>query len=60
MSKGRANMDIQGAFFTPFQEDAEGYGNNVGTYYLSIENPAYESVAYAALNKFKGQNEAGV
>lgn len=59
MSKGRANMDIQGAFFSPYQEDAEGYGGKVGAYYLRIENPASESVAYKALNMFKGQNEAG-
>lgn len=60
MSKGRANMDIQGAFFSPYKEDAAGYGDNVGAYYLSIQNPASESVAYAALNKFKGQNGAGI
>ena len=60
ISKGRANMDIQGAFFSPWVEDAEGYGENVGAYYLSIQNPANEQVAYAALNKFKGQNNAGV
>lgn len=60
MSKGRANMDIQGAFFSPYELDAQGYGENVGAYYLSIQNPADESTAYKALNKFKGQNNAGV
>ena len=60
MSKGRANMDIQGAFFSPYIEDAGGYGGNVKAVYLSIQNPANESTAYRALNKFKGQNGAGV
>ena len=60
MSKGRANMDIQGAFFSPYELDAQGYGENVKAYYLSIRNPADESTAYKALNKFKGQNNAGV
>ena len=60
MSKGRANMDIQGAFFSPYELDAEGYGKNVGAYYLSIQNPADEGTAYKALNRFKGQNNAGI
>lgn len=60
MSKGRANMDIQGAFFSPYIEDAQGYGGDVKAVYLSIKNPADESTAYRALNKFKGQNGAGV
>ena len=30
MTKGRANMDIQGAFFSPWELDAHGYGENVG------------------------------
>lgn len=32
----------------------------VGRYYLNIKKPAPESVAYRALNRFKGQNEAGI
>ena len=60
MSKGRANMDIQGAFFSPYEEDAAGYGSNVRAFYLSIQNPANESTAYRALNRFKGQNNAGI
>ncbi len=59
MSKGRANMDIQGAFFSPWELDAKGYGQNVGAYYLSIQNPADEATGYAALRRFQGQNEAG-
>lgn len=59
-SKGRANMDIQGSFFSPWELDAEGYGSNVRRYYLNITNPAPESVGYRALNRFKGQNQAGV
>lgn len=60
MSKGRANMDIQGSFFSPWELDSQGYGKNVGAYYLNIKNPADGPTAYAALNKFKGQNNAGV
>ena len=60
MSKGRSNMDIQGAFFSPYEEDAAGYGGNVRAFYLSIKNPASESVAYSALRKFAGQNGAGI
>lgn len=59
-TKGRANMDIQGSFFSPWEIDAAGYGSNVGVYYLNIKNPASESEAYKALNRFKGQNNAGV
>lgn len=59
MTKGRANMDIQGAFFSPYIEDAQGYGGTVKAVYLKIENPADESTAYRALNRFKGQNGAG-
>lgn len=59
-TKGRSNMDIQGSFFSPWELDAAGYGGNVKAYYLNIKNPAPESVAYRALNRFKGQNNAGV
>ena len=59
-TKGRSNMDIQGSFFSPWREDAEGYGPKVGAYYLNIKHPAPEKIAYQILNKFKGQNEAGV
>lgn len=59
-SKGRANMDIQGMFFSPWELDAQGYGNNVSAYYLNITNPASEALGYKALNMFKGENNAGV
>ena len=59
-TKARANMDIQGNFFSPWEIDAAGYGSNVGVYYLNIKNPATSGVGYAALNRFKGQNNAGV
>ncbi len=59
-SKGRSTMDIQGSFFSPWELDAEGYGGNVRAYFLNIKNPAPEGVAYRALNRFKGQNNAGV
>lgn len=59
-TKARANMDIQGNFFSPWEIDAGGYGENVRAFYLNINNPASSGVAYSALNKFKGQNNAGV
>lgn len=59
-TKGRANMDIQGMFFSPWEDDAMGYGENVQAYYLNIKNPAPEFVGYKALRKFQGQNNAGV
>ena len=59
-TKGRSSMDIQGSFFSPWELDAKGYGQNVKAYYLNITNPASEGIAYKALNKFKGQNYAGI
>lgn len=59
-TKGRSAMDIQGSFFSPWELDAQGYGSEVKPYYLNITNPASEGVAYKALNRFKGQNYAGV
>lgn len=59
-SKGRSTMDIQGMFFSPWEIEARGYGPNVGQYYVSLSNPASEDVGYAALRRFKGQNEAGM
>ena len=35
-TKGRANMDIQGMFFSPWGDDARGYGSNVRAFYLNI------------------------
>ena len=60
VSKGRANMDIQGSFFSPGDIDAQGYGDNVRAFYLNIKNPAPEGVAYKALNAHKGENGAGI
>ena len=59
-TKGRTNMDINGMFFSPYEIEAGGYGENVGQYYLSIRKPASEGLAYKVLNMFKGQNNAGV
>ena len=39
-TRSRANMDIQGNFFSPWEIDANGYGGNVRAYYLNITNPA--------------------
>lgn len=58
--KGRSNMDIQGSFFSPWELDAQGYGEKVGKYYLNLKNPADESTAYRALRRFQGQNRSGV
>lgn len=59
-TKSRANMDIQGNFFSPWELDAKGYGSKVGAYYLDIKKPADEVTGYRALKKFQGQNNAGV
>lgn len=59
-TRGRSTMDIQGSFFSPWELDAQGYGKNVEKYYLNLKNPADEGTAYKALNRFKGQNNAGV
>ena len=59
-TKSRANMDIQGSFFSPWEIDAGGYGENVRAFYLNITNPASEAEGYKALKKFQGQNNAGV
>ncbi len=59
-SKGRSTMDIQGMFFSPWEIEAEGYGSKVGAYYLALQNPAPEGMGYKALNRFKGQNHAGI
>lgn len=60
MSKGRSTMDIQGAFFSPYDIDAKGYGPNLKEVYLNIKNPADEATAYKALRKYQGQNDAGL
>ena len=59
-TKGRANMDIQGMFFSPLEIEAKDYGSNVNAYYINITNPASEQMGYKALRKFQGQNNAGV
>lgn len=59
-TKGRTNMDINGHFFSPWELDAEGYGENVGRYFINITNPASEGIAFKALNAHKGQNGAGI
>ena len=60
MSKGRSTMDIQGAFFSPYDIDAKGYGQNLKEVYLNVKNPADEATAYKALRKYQGQNDAGL
>lgn len=59
-TKARSTMDIQGLFFSPYLIEAEGYGEKVKPYFLNIKNPADESIAFSVLNKYKGQNNAGI
>lgn len=59
-TRGRVNMDIQGMFFSPWDIDAGGYGGNVRAFFLNIRNPADEGRGYSVLNKFAGQNHAGI
>lgn len=59
MTKGRSTMDIQGAFFSPWELDSKGYGSNVRAFYIKLEKPASEGIAYKELNKHKGQTGAG-
>ena len=59
-TKGRANMDIQGMFFSPWKIDAQGYGGHVRAFFLNIKNPANEGQGYKALNRYVGQNYAGI
>ncbi|MBR1437869.1 MAG: hypothetical protein IJ587_04965 [Synergistaceae bacterium] len=59
-TKARSNMDIQGMFFSPYEIDAGGYGENLRPFFLNIKNPASEAQGYKALNMFKGENYAGV
>ncbi|MBO7410896.1 MAG: hypothetical protein J6T92_03135, partial [Ottowia sp.] len=56
----RANMDIQGNFFSPWEDDARGYGGNVRAFFLNMRKPASEQQGYAALRQYAGQNGAGV
>ena len=59
-TKTRSTMDIQGNFFSPWELDAQGYGQNVRAFYLSIKNPAPSNVGYKTLKKFQGQNDSGI
>ena len=59
-TKGRANMDIQGMFFSPWELDSKGYGANVRAFFLNIRKPANEGQGYKALNRHQGKNGAGV
>lgn len=58
-AKARANMDIQGMFFSPIQEEANDYGENVRAFFLNIKNPADYDTGYNALKNHKGENLAG-
>ena len=59
-TKSRANMDIQGSFFSPWEIDAGGYGPNIHEVFLNLQNPAASSKGYKALKAHQGENYAGV
>ncbi|WP_458399335.1 ADP-ribosyltransferase-containing protein [Mailhella sp.] len=59
-AKSRASMDIQGSFFSPWRDDARGYGDNVREFYLSFQNPADSGTAYKSLKSHHGENYAGI
>ena len=58
-TKTRANMDIQGNFFSPYRIEAAGYGSNVKSFFINIKNPADEGTGYKALKLHQGENYAG-
>lgn len=58
-TKTRANMDIQGNFFSPYRIEAAGYGSNVKSFFINIKNPADEGTGYKALKSHQGENYAG-
>lgn len=59
-TKGRANMDIQGMFFSPWETYSQGYGSNVRSFFLNVKNPASFGDGFTALNKHKSEDGAGV
>lgn len=59
-TKSRANMDIQGSFFSPWETDAGDYGPNIHEVFLNLQNPASSSKGYKALKAHQGENYAGV
>ena len=59
-TKGRANMDIQGMFFSPWAYESEGYGKNVRAFFLNIKNPATGSKSYEVFSKYESGNYAGI
>lgn len=58
-TKTRANMDIQGNFFSPWEDDAKGYGRNVRKFFIKLNNPATFGQGLKALKIFQGLNKAG-
>ena len=59
MDKTRSNMDIRGAFFSPYEDESVGSGKNVRAFFLSIQKPATAEQAYKALRMFQGEKDAG-
>ena len=60
LEMARGTADIEAFFFSNDYEESNGYGDNVGTYYLNITNPADYDTAYDIFHSFKGQEGAGV
>ncbi len=58
-TKTRANMDIQGNFFSPWEDDAKSYGRNVRKFYIKLNNPATFGQGLKALKIFQGLDKAG-
>ena len=59
MDKTRLNMDIRGAFFSPYEDEPVGSGKNVRAFFLSIQKPATAEQAYKVLRMFQGEKDAG-
>ena len=59
MDKTRSNMDIRGAFFSPYEDESVGYGKNVRAFFLSIQKPATAEQAYKVLRMFQREKDAG-
>ena len=59
-SLGRPDADIQGMFFSPWDDDAGGYGQNVRAFYLNIQNPADFTTGFKAFRLHRAENNAGI
>ncbi|SDB29242.1 hypothetical protein SAMN02910417_02190 [Eubacterium oxidoreducens] len=60
LDMARGTEDIEAFFFSDDYDESNGYGSNVGKYYLNITNPADYDTAYDIFFSFKGQEGAGI